>query len=74
MEKQGAPKKTSGRSYSLERPVARHFVCQVLEHAACRAQTLQNKSGQFFLPGRNCHATGKNYYSAGSAKSGPERC
>jgi hypothetical protein len=24
---QGALKKTSGRSYSLERPVARHFVC-----------------------------------------------
>jgi len=25
---QGAPKKTSGRSYSQVRPVARHFVCQ----------------------------------------------
>jgi len=25
-KKQGALKKTSGRSYSLERPVARHFV------------------------------------------------
>ena len=24
---QGAPKKTSGRSYSQVRPVARHFVC-----------------------------------------------
>ena len=26
----GALKKTSGRSYSLERPVARHFVCPTL--------------------------------------------
>ena len=26
----GALKKTSGRSYSLERPVARHFVCPSL--------------------------------------------
>jgi hypothetical protein len=25
---QGAPKKTSGRSYSQVRPVARHFVCE----------------------------------------------
>jgi hypothetical protein len=27
---QGAPKKTSGRSYSPERPVARHFVWPAL--------------------------------------------
>jgi hypothetical protein len=36
---QGAPKKTSGRSYSLERPVARHFVCYYSLHIACRTVT-----------------------------------
>jgi hypothetical protein len=32
---QGAPKKTSGRSYSQVRPVARHFVCHNTLHPLC---------------------------------------
>jgi hypothetical protein len=40
----GCPQKTSGRSYSLEHPVARHFVCSYIKQIACRSQLLQNKS------------------------------
>ena len=43
------PKKTSGRSYSLEHPVARHFVWHGIEHAACRSAT-PSKSTSNVLP------------------------
>jgi hypothetical protein len=51
---QGVPKKTSGRSYSLEHPVARHFVWHCIEQAKCRPQAVQNKSWRVFLHCRNC--------------------
>ncbi len=57
---QGAPKKTSGRSYSLERPVARHFVCFSILQASCRPQTLENKGCGISPYGRNCHAGRKD--------------
>jgi hypothetical protein len=44
----GAPKKTSGRSYSPERPVARHFVWAMYKHLACRPQTIQNTGREDF--------------------------
>ena len=56
------PKKTSGRSYSLEHPVARHFVWQCIEQAKCRPQAVQNTSWRVFPLGRNCHGPGKNYF------------
>jgi hypothetical protein len=31
----GCSQKTSGRSYSLKHPVARHFVCSCIVQAAC---------------------------------------
>jgi hypothetical protein len=31
----GCSQKTSGRSYSLKHPVARHFVCPFLLQAVC---------------------------------------
>ena len=57
---QGAPKKTSGRSYSLERPVARHFVCPFLMQAVCRPQMIQNKGVWVTRHGRNCLAARKD--------------
>ena len=53
-KKQGVPKKTSGRSYSLEHPVARHFVWHCVEQAKCRPQAVQNKSWRVSLLCRNC--------------------
>ena len=61
-KKQGVPKKTSGRSYSLEHPVARHFVWHCIEQAKCRPQAVQNKSRRVFLLCRNCLGPGKNYF------------
>jgi len=40
---QGAPKKTSGRSYSQVRPVARHFVCPKEQHPSCHLQVVETK-------------------------------
>jgi hypothetical protein len=61
----GALKKTSGRSYSLERPVARHFVWRVLLHLLYqhhfRRKLLKTSRGRMTGPCRNCQAAGKNY-------------
>jgi len=46
---QGVPKKTSGRSYSLEHPVARHFVWHGIEHAACRSATPSKQTSVGFV-------------------------
>jgi hypothetical protein len=50
----GCSQKTSGRSYSLKHPVARHFVWPLLVQVVCRPQALQNTYGRSWQPCRNC--------------------
>jgi len=59
----GCSQKTSGRSYSLKHPVARHFVWPLLVQVVCRPQTVQNKWRGVSPHGRNCAARGKIYFS-----------
>src|SRR5450631_4809105 len=59
---QGAPKKTSGRSYSQVRPIARHFVWRREEHPSCHSQVIENSVGRDNRLGRNCRLPGKNYW------------
>jgi hypothetical protein len=61
-KKQGALKKTSGRSYSRERPVARHFVCQFCSIPTATLKLLKINQRKILFPGRNFRATGKNYF------------
>jgi hypothetical protein len=58
---QGAPKKTSGRSYSQVRPVARHFVCGKGCIRGAILKCLKILIGGAELLGRNCQRDGKNY-------------
>ena len=59
----GCSQKTSGRSYSLKHPVARHFVCLSIKQAIGRSQGIENK-GPVNLPDcRNCSPRGKNYFA-----------
>jgi hypothetical protein len=58
---QGAPKKTSGRSYSQVRPVARHFVCWEGCIPGAILKWLKILRGGAELLGRNCQRDGKNY-------------
>jgi hypothetical protein len=59
----GCPQKTSGRSYSLKHPVARHFVWPLLVQVVCRPQAVQNTRRRVVPPCRNCAARGKIYFS-----------
>jgi hypothetical protein len=60
----GCSQKTSGRSYSLKHPVARHFVCSYMLQLLCRPQALQNKRDGLPWPCRNCPA-GERFTSGG---------
>src|ERR1051326_2622099 len=53
-ESKGCSQKTSGRSYSLKHPVARHFVWPFLVQVVCRLQALQNTCRDEWQPCRNC--------------------
>src|SRR5450432_3213021 len=50
----GCSQKTSGRSYSLKHPVARHFVWLFLMQVVCRPQAVQNTCCDGWPPCRNC--------------------
>jgi hypothetical protein len=61
-------KKCKGRSrkplaevFSLERPVARHFVCEKEKHPRCHSQLTENTHAKCSEPGRNCPLGGKIY-------------
>src|SRR5438445_5782675 len=47
----GCSQKTSGRSYSLKHPVARHFVCSLLLQQACHSQVIE-KARRMVFPER----------------------
>jgi hypothetical protein len=57
----GRSRKPLAEVFSLERPVARHFVCYLLKHPLCHSQTAENTGSIFDTSGRNCPLGGKFY-------------
>jgi hypothetical protein len=57
----GRSRKPLAEVFSLERPIARHFVCCLLKHPRCHSQSAENTSPIFWKLGRNCPLGGKIY-------------
>src|SRR3954467_15640080 len=70
----GCSQKTSGRSYSLKHPVARHFVCLLHSKPNAFPKSLIRRGEWFLCPCRNCAASGKNYFGTPRQKEGHEAC
>jgi hypothetical protein len=56
---------------SLERPVARHFVCYVDMHMSCRSVSCSKYKRRLSEVCRNCSGRGKIYFSAGIHREPP---
>jgi hypothetical protein len=57
----GRPRKPLAEVFSLERPVARHFVCRKAKHPRCHLQVAENNEAKNPWSGRNCQFGRKIY-------------